>query len=72
MNRLKEILNQRGFKSVQLTDDCLLTLFPDNPFHYHFQKIWHNEIQMTAEEMEAVKNWLGLQTTDELIINKIS
>jgi len=69
-NRVKEILYARGFKSVQLTDEMLQRLFPTCPYQYRFLKILHNNAQLTAEEMEAFKDWLGLDTTDELISNQ--
>ena len=66
-NRVKEILNARGFKSVQLTDETLEKLFPNYPFQCRFFKIWHNDDQPTADELEAFRQWLGLDTINELI-----
>jgi len=69
-NRVKEILNARGFKSVQLTDETLEKLFPTYPFQCRFIKIWHNDDQMTDDEMETMKEWLGLDSINELISYK--
>jgi len=66
-NRVKKILTERGYKSVQLTDDLLKRLGVDTP--HRFNKIWHNDAEMTQGEMVAIKNWLNLDTIDELIAN---
>ena len=64
-NRVKEIMQHRGFKSVQLTDECLSALGVDTP--HRFNKIWHNEAEMTQSELVAFRNWLALGSVDELI-----
>jgi len=63
-NRVKKILNSRGYKRIQLSDDLLEKLKVDTP--HRFNKIWKNEVEMTQGEMIAFKNWLGLETIDEL------
>jgi len=37
---------------------------------HRFNKIWHNQAEMTQTEMVALKNWLNLDTVDELLINE--
>ncbi|MDR1156109.1 MAG: hypothetical protein LBL04_15485, partial [Bacteroidales bacterium] len=62
-NRVKEILTTRGFKGVQLTDELLRKLEVGTP--HRFNKIWHNDAEMTQREIIAFKNWLGLDSIDE-------
>jgi len=67
-NRVKEILNSRGFKRVQLTEEMLIKMGFDTP--HRFNKIWHNQAEMTQTEMVALKNWLNLDTVDELLMSE--
>ena len=68
MNQVKKILTERGFKTVQLTDETLMKLGVETP--HRFNKIWHNEAEMTQSEMIAFKKWLRLKTVDELITSE--
>ena len=63
-NRVKQILAERGFKAVQLTDDLLKQLEVDTP--HRFNKIWNNDVEMTQREIIAFKEWLQLESIDEL------
>ena len=66
-NRVKEILNARGFLTVQLTTETLHRLFPKCPFQARFFQIWHNECApMSEAEQEAVREWLELESVYEL------
>ena len=65
-NRVKKILNERGFKRVELTDDTLRKMGFETV--HRFNKIWNNYAEMTQTEMVGLKNWLNLNSIDELLI----
>ncbi len=63
-NNLKKILENRGFRKVLLTEECLISTGMKTT--HRFNKILENEADITAAELNGIAAWLGVSMQELL------